>query len=675
MTHTRKQKRRGFVMTGGGAKGLYEAGVIHAFHLTGMEFDVITGSSIGAMNSLFFAEYLYRKRQLPAEAQRDPLQAIESLDGLVKAFHHAWLLIPDKHVIDDSEAGPIGQLKNDLLHFNLTLPQVTDLAWWLTDPDKGSLPPLRLWPILLRLLMELAERLGGAGKLLQLIKHHRQDFVRQAARTYLARFGLEYSLVPDGTDNKIKDVFTLPVSPLRAEHLSGPVGAPDDPQTKLYSLVDPARTLRDYHQAGIDVRLTRANYRTGRLEVSAHVPVQEFARFLNKHAWRIEVRGPEKLPLGSFRLQVPGNPVAINAAICSGRFPGVFRPYRLLDLYPASDDENKLLYRLADGWLADPEVTAKLKPEFQRLNTGPMQGEKKWADWQHSESMRHFFPMTGDTYVDGGSIDNTPYNSAVDFVRESLAASDGSTREVMLELYVIYLGTEPMVPRDEAKDPAIFEVVSRTLAILGAAKEPSTATTFDVINTFGKRAEQVGQVLELVLGSYQETLQSLDAAGRQRVEDGLRRQAQALGQRGFIGTSPDGILDRISQWTSDELAHGLPLQVEAVKIYPEEMPLDTLQFTERLGYKKDNAIQMLTMGCYKTLDTLRTRLEPVKAEDLDEQDQVVLTLARKWTGDGWQPPDPAVPEKARPVWHCQRTACVFHATACRHGAASARAAG
>jgi predicted acylesterase/phospholipase RssA len=50
-----KVKKRGFVMTGGGAKGLYEAGVIHAFHISGMEFDVITGSSIGAMNSIFYA--------------------------------------------------------------------------------------------------------------------------------------------------------------------------------------------------------------------------------------------------------------------------------------------------------------------------------------------------------------------------------------------------------------------------------------------------------------------------------------------------------------------------------------------------------------------------------------------------------------------------------------------
>ena len=102
-------------MTGGGAKGLYEAGVIHAFHLTGMEFDVITGSSIGAMNSAFFAEYLYQKRGLPGEVLADPLQAVEALDPLVKAYHHAWLLMPDKRVIDDSPEGPLGKLKDDLL--------------------------------------------------------------------------------------------------------------------------------------------------------------------------------------------------------------------------------------------------------------------------------------------------------------------------------------------------------------------------------------------------------------------------------------------------------------------------------------------------------------------------------------------------------------------------------
>ena len=91
MPQSQKQVRRGFVMTGGGAKGLYEAGVIHAFHLTGVEFDVITGSFIGAFNSVFFAEYLLRKRELASEVRDDPEQAVEAMDRLVKACHFGRL--------------------------------------------------------------------------------------------------------------------------------------------------------------------------------------------------------------------------------------------------------------------------------------------------------------------------------------------------------------------------------------------------------------------------------------------------------------------------------------------------------------------------------------------------------------------------------------------------------
>lgn len=54
-------------------------------------------------------------------------------------------------------------------------------------------------------------------------------------------------------------------------------------------------------------------------------------------------------------------------------------------------------------------------------------------------------------------------------------------------------------------------------------------------------------------------------------------------------------------WTDEQIVQELPLHVEEVKIYPKQMPLDSLRFTERLGYRKENAIQMLTMGCYNTL--------------------------------------------------------------------------
>jgi len=205
-----KLKKRGFVMTGGGAKGLYEAGVIHAFHLTGMEFDVITGSSIGAMNSAFFAEYLYQKRGLPEAVRADPLGTVEALDPLVKAYHHAWLLMPDKRVIDDSPEGPLGKLKDDLVQFDLSLPQLARLGWWWTDPQRGKIPEPGVWPAVLRLLRELVERLGGAGQVLRIFKEHRQAPMQEAIRSYLRRFGMDRSLIPPGEDGKIRDIFTHP---------------------------------------------------------------------------------------------------------------------------------------------------------------------------------------------------------------------------------------------------------------------------------------------------------------------------------------------------------------------------------------------------------------------------------------------------------------------------------
>lgn len=60
MTASRAQKsrvrpkriRRGLVLSGGGALGAYQAGAIRALHEAGIEFDVISATSIGTMNAL-----------------------------------------------------------------------------------------------------------------------------------------------------------------------------------------------------------------------------------------------------------------------------------------------------------------------------------------------------------------------------------------------------------------------------------------------------------------------------------------------------------------------------------------------------------------------------------------------------------------------------------------------
>jgi predicted acylesterase/phospholipase RssA len=670
---SRKIKQRGFVMTGGGAKGLYEAGVIQALHLTGMEFDVITGSSIGAINSVFFAEYLLRKHELHVEVRRDPLKVIDRMDGLIKAYHHAWLQLPDKRLIDDSESGPLGKLKDDLLHFNLSLPQLVRLGWWWTSPRRDDLAPVGVWPSLIRIGNELIERLGGIGQLLRVLKDGRASPVRYALVTYLARFGMAHSLIPVADEGKLSDIFTRPISALRREHLTGPVSSADPPGTPTYILIDPDRTLRDFSRQQIAVRLTRANYRTGRLEISAWVTVENFVRFLQRQAWRLRAYGPDKLPLGSFRLQVPGNPNAIQAALCSGRFPGVFAPYPIDALYPAGDPENHLLKQLLAGWLEDPGVEKSLQQAFHRLN--PPEGGKAWdahyKQWRDPQAVGAFFPKAGDSYVDGGTIDNTPTSSAVDYVREWIEDQQLSKRDVVLDLLTIFLEPEPRVEPDKARDPAIFEVVSRTLAIQAAAKKTSDASTVGTVNTFGARGEQLGRVLQVLLESYREALKSLAPAERRRALAELQEKVRALFIRELSLNSddPEGkkILERVEDWCSEVIATALPLHVNIIKIFPEKMPMDTLQFTERLGYKKENAIEMLTMGCYDTLISLRRQFEGRSDRDLDERDRQVLALTRKWMGAAAWPSDEAEQERALKEWRCQRTACVYHSEFCIHG--------
>jgi predicted acylesterase/phospholipase RssA len=666
-----KEKKRGLVMTGGGAKGLYEAGVIHAFHITGMEFDILTGSSIGAMNSIFFAEYLFQKRQLPETVQKEPEKTIEALNDLVMAYHHAWLQMPDRRLVDDSPDGPIGRLKDDLEHFNVGLPLLTKLGWWWTDPDRNAVPPPGSWPDMLKLVLELIKQFGGPGKLFNLLRNKPKNLVEAIARAYLGKFDMERSLVPP-TDFTLKEIFTRPISPMRLEHLLGDASAPDAQGTRLYTLVSPERTLGDYYQKGIAVRVTRANFRTGRLEISAYVPVETFVRFMEKQAWRIEASGPEKLPLGSFRLLVPGNPNAINAGLSSGRFPGVFAPFPLKQVYLDKNPENTLLYKMLDGWLADAEVESQLRQAYFNLAPDQVRDGVKYNElynrWRKPGSIRGFFPVKDDIYVDGGSIDNTPSNSAVDYIREWVEASNKSRHDVGLELFVIFLEEEPRVNAEEVNDPAIFQVVNRTLKIQGAAKKTSDANTVSTINTFGLRGESMGLALKALLESFQETLSGLAPDQQLQAQKRFYEKTKELAVRGYLGGSPDGILKRLDEWTADMLKNRMPLQVEAVKIFPMSMPMDTLQFTERLGYHKENAIKMLTSGCYDTLWAMRARLEEQTADDLDSQDRQTLELAKKWMGIERWPAAKPEQDQLRQDWNCRRTGCVYYAQHCDYGA-------
>ncbi|MCL7454664.1 MAG: hypothetical protein M8467_16615 [Anaerolineae bacterium] len=368
---------------------------------------------------------------------------------------------------------------------------------------------------------------------------------------------------------------------------------------------------------------------------------------------------------------MPGNPKAINAALSSGRFPGVLAPFPVEDLYPADDPENSLLHRLLVSWLDDPRVESEMAQASQALHGDGTESRERWQKtydrWRSSTSMRDFFPRAEDVYVDGGAIDNTPSNSAIDATREWAARASVPRHELALDLYVVFLHPEPKVDPIEIRDPAIHQVIRRTQEIQGAAKQSSATVVVDTINTFGRRAERLGDTLQAVLQSYRETLESMEETQKRDILDRLRTDAQQRGIRGYLGRDSEGLLDRMAGWTGNIVDNLLPVQVTAVKIHPEQMPLSTLQFTERLGYRHENPLDMLTMGCYNTLWALRNHLEGQRV-DLDEHDQRSLALTRKWMGGEPWPADAARQEDLRKAWRCQRTACVFHAAHCAHGA-------
>jgi hypothetical protein len=160
----------------------------------------------------------------------------------------------------------------------------------------------------------------------------------------------------------------------------------------------------------------------------------------------------------------------------------------------------------------------------------------------------------------------------------------------------------------------------------------------------------------------------LDEEKNKTLEETVRKIASDQGLRGYLGDNSMDILTRMENWANGVLRDSLPLNVEEIKIYPERMPLSTLAFTERLGYRKENAIDMLSMGCYSTLWALRSHLEN-QGGKRDGQDEQVLDLAKKWMGFETWPAKRSKDtsdqlESLRKEWRCTRSECLFHGTYC-----------
>jgi hypothetical protein len=348
----------------------------------------------------------------------------------------------------------------------------------------------------------------------------------------------------------------------------------------------------------------------------------------------------------------------------------VFPPFPFKKIYDEKDPTNELLYMLVpDGntrEISDDDIRAMLGIVAKSYNGSFKSVDSDWNDilksWQTSTAMRQFFPHENDTYVDGGSIDNTPSNSAVDATREWLESNNVAKRDAVLELYVIFLEKEPRISSDQASQPLLYEVVQRTLSIQSAAVKTSDAVVVNTINTFGQRGDDLARALLAVIEGLEKSPTPLDHSQIENLEECIKqmapRSAYTFRQN---GDDPQNILQTMKAWVEDMLATRLPLHVDEIKIYPDDMTLSTLQFTERLGYKQENAIDMITMGCYNTLETTRSRLTEMNEKrswEMDDQDRISLRLVNKWMVDE---------TGSRRGWACMRTKCVFHQKYCIHG--------
>ena len=95
--------KRGLVLAGGGSKGAYQAGCIKALKELGYDFDLVTGTSIGALNGLLVVQEdyntLYRlwDEITISEVLEDPVNFNFSIDSmlsqtnLIKPFFKSYI--------------------------------------------------------------------------------------------------------------------------------------------------------------------------------------------------------------------------------------------------------------------------------------------------------------------------------------------------------------------------------------------------------------------------------------------------------------------------------------------------------------------------------------------------------------------------------------------------------
>jgi hypothetical protein len=472
--------KRALVLSGGGAKGVFEAGVLKACHHVGLTFDVLTGSSIGAINAVLFAEYLRRR-------QRDPDDASRFFDyflGIWEDLDAANLVDFDllEPLVKDLTKVEIGL--DDLLHiwWGATGESLLDKVgagwhtfWALTQLD--DILPLSLWDF-----KEIFEAWQDEER-----KDEAKEQLRQALRQFLAKHRAERGLFDAAS---LREAMVAPyddsgVPPLAAE-----------------------QGLSSFRAAGIDVRLTRTNIRSGQLEISAHRTLPEVLKRITDD------------PTDAGEVIV-GDPNAVEAALTSGAFPVAFAPHSLTAIYPPGPHGNNALQAILSG----PEEAAAfgVAPQQQAL-------------------LAQAYPRADELYLDGGAIDNHPLAAAIDAIKDAARRARSARQADQIyrathDVFVIFLGPKPEItelPPGQAQEMLAYEYGLRAWGLLQNAKLIGDADNAERITGLmaraagWRRSDRPNRVLVNVNRIYPEEMLTGTLAFHRRMGFNRERNRQLL---------------------------------------------------------------------------------------------------------------------------------------------------
>ena len=616
---------RAVVLSGGGAKGVFESGALHAFYQVGLEPDVITGSSVGAINAVAYAEVICARRSHGEDAARETMNRALTL----------WQRL-DRMKIADLDGWGWRVFAVTLL---VLLLGGAVLSWVVAgQPLGGWLGWLQFAAVLVLGVGLLYEGFWLIRTWVRLPGWMRKR-VRQGMTNLVEHTESEEQEAAD--KGKVFPGKGL----LRVLGLYPALFSHKGLERALATVVAADRRLSDYRSFGIDVRLTRTNVRTGRTEISEYATRRELQR-----------PGIER------GRRVLGDPYVRPSALASAAFPVAFPPVSAERIYPPPDNP-ELIGTVADRssikqiltkifgphakeeylWLMalldslsdedreimrignEERLSRKLQESFTAEHSGwtrvSQHGIDTLIDTRHWPQL----PVPGvsqysDHYFDGGVLDNTPMATALQALRDILArrhagrestTPQNKTSELINpihEAFVVLLAPPPrrryLSAREagELAGPALGARALRLQAEKRLAEDIRQAEKIDallaqrgLVATAAKSAAQkVSPAKVLVTGGPDaaSTDTAVDAMlrGESWPEVFSRENLKEPGKKTPAETEPEGLV-----------------RVRVTRVYPSwDLPW-VMSLDDRLGFSREQAMRFQTRGCRDTLIALNDR--------------------------------------------------------------------